>query len=68
MEKVKDLNDKIMAITTLISENHPELCKYLDEMPITIPNNNDPKMDSKTLEDYYESLKKIVKGYIIGAH
>ena len=38
METEKELNSKILDITMKIRENYPELSKYLDEMPETIPN------------------------------
>ncbi len=32
-----DFNSRIMEITMIIKDKYPELLKYLDEMPITIP-------------------------------
>ena len=38
MQTEEDLNKEILTITMDIVKNHPELSKYLDEMPVTIPN------------------------------
>ena len=62
-ETVNELNEKIMAVTMQIQEKHPELSKFLDEMPVTIPNENKPQINSKVLQDYYESLKNILNEF-----
>jgi hypothetical protein len=48
----------------LIQEQHPELIKYLNEMPITIPDRSSPVINKKNLTDYYESLDCILKTYL----
>ncbi len=63
MESEKDLNAKIFQITALIQNSHPELSKYLVEMPITIPIENNPKINSESLKKYYDSLVAILKKY-----
>ena len=59
------LIEKIIAITSLIKEKHPELMGFMDEMPVTIPNENNPKLNLKTLNDYYNSLSDLLKKYEI---
>ena len=59
------LIEKIMSITSLIKEKHPELLHFIDEMPITIPNENNPQLNLKVLKDYYDSLCVIIKRYEI---
>jgi hypothetical protein len=59
----KDLNNKILEITMEINEKYPELLKYLEEMPVTIPNEMNPEMTVKQLRSYYESLCSIVTKY-----
>lgn len=54
MDKRQKLMDDISKITTEIRENHPELTKYLDEMPVD---------NHEGLEGYYESLKSMVENY-----
>jgi hypothetical protein len=58
-----DLNDKILQITTEINDHHPELLPYLDEMPITIPSDDDPDMSIQQMQSHYESLVSILNEY-----
>ena len=37
----RDLNLKIMLVTTEIKDHYPELIKFLDEMPVTVPDDKD---------------------------
>ncbi|MEP6712978.1 MAG: cupin domain-containing protein [Ferruginibacter sp.] len=64
METEHELNDKIMSITMQIQEKYPELLKYLNEMPVTIPDENKPEINTSVLKNYYESLKNILKDYV----
>ncbi len=59
------LIEKIMSITNLVREKHPELIRFIDEMQVTIPNENDPKLNLKSLNDYYNSLNALLKKYEI---
>ncbi len=59
----KELNDAILKITMLIQEKYPELSKYIVEMPVTIPTELHPIINSKSLQDYYNSLCELVENY-----
>ncbi len=61
METEEELNSKILSMTLLIQKKHSELSKFLEEMPITIPNENNPKINIAILQDYYESLSKMLE-------
>jgi len=61
MKTEKELNARILSLTMKIREEHPELSKFLEEMPITIPNESDPEINNKILKDYIESLKSLLK-------
>lgn len=61
METENNLNEKIMIVINRIKNKHPELLKYLDEMPMTIPKENNPEINITILKEYYESLEKIEK-------
>lgn len=63
MKSEKELNDDILKITMAIRDKFPELSKYMNEMPETIPNVADPEMNIKTLNNYYESLADLLKKY-----
>ncbi|MBC7523574.1 MAG: hypothetical protein H7239_03960 [Flavobacterium sp.] len=64
METIEEINAKILRITMVIQENYPELSKYLNEMPVTIPIENDPKINILNLEKYYNSLLTIFRNYV----
>jgi hypothetical protein len=64
MKTEKEINQAILEITMKIRNEYPELIKYLSEMPVTIPDVENPEMTIKVLSDYYESLKNIVTKYI----
>ena len=58
-----DLNSKILTITMKIKDHYPELSKYLEEMPVTIPSENDPEITLNNLKSYYESLNSLLNKY-----
>ena len=64
MKTEKELNSAILEITMKIREQFPELSKYILEMPVTVPNVENPEISRKTLQDYYESLDTLLKDYI----
>jgi hypothetical protein len=63
MESEKELNSKIMEITMSIQEKYPELYEHLGEMPVTIPDIENPEINIKYLRSYYDSLKSLLKNY-----
>ena len=63
-----DINKSIIKITIEIEEKFPELSKFIDEMPVTIPDKNSPKINSEVLEDYQLSLKSLLTKYAVTHH
>jgi hypothetical protein len=66
MEKMKteqEWNEDILKLIRRINDNYPELSKYINEMPVTIPNVEAPEINIKNLQDYYNSLYEILKKY-----
>ncbi|MCS5490197.1 MULTISPECIES: hypothetical protein [Algoriphagus] len=61
MRTIQSLLREIMQLTTNIENNFPELYKKLNENPITIPSEKNPKIDQEVLADYLESLKTLLK-------
>lgn len=61
----KDLNWKILQITLTIKEQYPELNKYLEEMTVTIPDENNMEITLRNLQSYYESLNSVLNKYIL---
>jgi len=58
-----NLNSKILKITMTIMDQYPELSKYIEEMPVTIPNENNPEITLANLKAYFESLSLMLNKY-----
>jgi quercetin dioxygenase-like cupin family protein len=65
METEKDLNAKIIAITMQILGKHPELSKYLSELPVTIPDEAHPQINIDVLSKHYDLLNNILRDYVL---
>lgn len=63
MKTEEEINKAILKINMKIKEEFPEISKYIQEIPITIPDTDNPEINSKILKDYYDSLIVIVKNY-----
>ncbi len=59
----KDLNAKILKATMTIKEQYTELSGFLEEMPATIPSEENAEITLKNLNAYYESLNSILSKY-----
>jgi len=68
MKTERELDTAILDITMKIKQQFPELSKYILEMPETIPNIENPEMNRKVLQDYYDSLEIMLKEYIENQH
>ncbi len=64
MENLQNLLSEITQLTKKIETNYPELYKYLDENPMTIPDESDPEINKKVLQKYLESLRQMLKNHI----
>jgi len=63
MKTELELNVMILGVTNTIRDRHPELLKYLNEMPITIPYEENPNITAETLSAYYDSLVGLLEDY-----
>lgn len=61
MENIHDWNEKIMILIEKLKRDHPELIDFLDEIPLTIPNDSDPKITIINLKEYYQTLMDLEK-------
>ncbi len=64
---MKDLHNiltEITQLTTNIETNYPELYRFLDENPMTLPVTNHPHIDKKVMQEYLESLKALLKHHL----
>lgn len=63
-ETKKELSEKILKLSMKIKEQHPELSKYIEEMPVTIPDEKNPEITVDNLHAYFQSLNVLLKKYI----
>ena len=63
MKTETEINKDIIETTMVIDEKFPELSKYIEEMPVTIPNINEPEINETNLEDYQSSLDVLLNKY-----
>lgn len=63
MKTEHKLSDDILKITMVIRNEYPELLKYLNEMPVTIPDVNKPTINIDVLQEYYNSLLDLLRKY-----
>ncbi len=64
MNNLQNTLKEISQLTITIETDYPELYKYLDENPMTIPSEANPSIDKKILQEYLESLRQLVKNHI----
>ena len=55
-DDIHEWNDMIMTLIEKLKEDHPELIIFLDEMPVTIPDDSDPHITIGILKEYYQTL------------
>jgi hypothetical protein len=60
MRNPQSLLREIIHLTTNIEKNFPELYRKVDENPIIIPSESSPEIYKEILQDYLESLKKLL--------
>lgn len=63
MKTEKQLMENISKLSTTIRSEFPELIKFLNEMPETIPNVISPEITLKSLEEYFDSLENLLLKY-----
>lgn len=64
MKKSQELLKELMDITYKIESEYPELYKYLDENPVTIPIVEHPHLTNKVFSDYLTDLKNLLNNHI----
>lgn len=55
-EEIHVWNDKIMTLMEKLKGDHPELITFLDEIPMTIPDDADPHITISILKEYHQTL------------
>jgi hypothetical protein len=64
MRNLHALLNEITELTNKIETKYPEVYKYLEENPLTIPAEEHPHIDRQVLEDYLQSLKQLLKHHL----
>ena len=54
----------IKNLTMDIHERYPELYSFIDEMPVTIPDEMNPQIGIDNLEAYFDSLSYLQESYL----
>ena len=63
MKTKKDILEAISRLTLEIESEFPELYRFLDESPDTIPAEAHPQLGVEELSTYYKGLKTILEDY-----
>ena len=63
MKTELELNELILSVTNKIRTEHPEAILYLDEMPLTVPYQENPEQVTTNLTTYYNSLVELQLKY-----
>ena len=63
MKTENEINKDIIETTMVIDEKFPELSKYIEEMPVTIPTTIEPEINETNLKDYQISLDALLNKY-----
>ena len=63
MKTESELNSDILSLTMKIQETHPELSKFIGEMPVRLSDEQSKEMNLKNLQDYYKSLEALLEKY-----
>lgn len=65
MRTERELNEDILKITGVIQEKFPELTKFIGEMPEKISNTGGTSINTKILQEYFDSLQSLLKRYAV---
>lgn len=63
MKTTEQLLTEINTVKRKIETDYPEINRFLNENPITIPNSKNPKMGTETLQEYLDSLNSLIEKY-----
>ena len=61
MNDEQQIISEISRLTSTIEADFPELYRFLDENPITIPSTAHPNLTALTLAEYLEDLKGLLR-------
>lgn len=64
MKRLQELSKEINELTLKIEQDYPELYVFIEENPITIPNEEHPNMDIEVFTAYLHNLRDVLAKYI----
>ncbi|WP_420322012.1 hypothetical protein [Flagellimonas sp.] len=64
MKEMKEILSEIILLTNQIEMEYPELYRFLDEQSMTIPVEDKPEIDQKTMEEYLLGLRHLLEHYV----
>jgi hypothetical protein len=64
MTTIKNLITEITRLTSEIESKHPELYRFLDENPITLPSAAHPEITQDVLAEYLVSLRQQLRHFL----
>lgn len=64
MNNPEDILIRITTLTSKIETEYPELYRFLEENPMTLPTRAKPEVHKKELQDYLESLEQLLSKHI----
>ena len=64
MKTELELNEMILGLTNIIRDKYPDLLKFLNEKPVTIPYEEHPTITVEALTSYYDALVGLVSRYL----
>ncbi|WP_424367343.1 hypothetical protein [Maribacter sp.] len=64
MNNPEDILIGITRLTSKIETEYPELYRFLEENPITLPTMAHPEVHKKELQDYLESLEQLLDKHL----
>ena len=64
MNELKNILQEITSLTLEIETKYPELYRYLDENPLTLPVNPEPHIDKKVMQEYLRGLQELLKHHL----
>ncbi|MFZ9003725.1 MAG: hypothetical protein ACO20F_08960 [Robiginitalea sp.] len=64
MNDLRNLLQEITVLTNEIETNYPELYRYLDENPLTLPVSRHPQIDRAVLQEYLQELRELLRHHL----
>jgi hypothetical protein len=64
MKEIQKLTEEITQLTLKIESDYPELYRYLDENPMTLPAGSHPEIEKDVLSKYLQSLKEQLRHHL----